>query len=708
MRAVEPDIEGLVDRDGIKVGYAVWGTGPTTLVFAPAWLPVDSRLWKAQVPYLSRSFRVITVEPRGNGRSDRPRDPAAYADVDQADDLVAAMDAAGVDRAIVIGLSLGVWRSLLAVARHPHRFAGMIAMSSTIPHLLDPDEPAPPNDSFDTVREEYQGWEKYNRHFWRSYYPEFLQFFFGTVISETHSTKQIEDCVGWGCRTDGEILGVAQDGSIFVKDKRAVEELIASITCPVLVIHGDKDVCQPYAAGARLAELTGGQLITLEGGGHVLNSRHPVAVNRWIRDFVHSITPQPAPIRWTRSVKRQQKVLYLSSPIGLGHARRDISIAAELRKLRPDVRIDWLAQHPVTSMLATRGETVHPASRLLASESAHWESEADEHDLHAFQSLRRMDEILVANFMVFADIVEQEHYDLWVGDESWEVDYFLHENPELKRTPYAWMTDFVGFLPMPDGGAAEAALTSDYNAEMIEQIARFPRVRDRALFVGDPEDVVPDTFGLGPSGRELPAIRDWTDQHYHFTGYITGFDPAEIADREALRAEFGWEPGERVCLVTVGGTGVGEHLLRRAIAAYPLASAKVPGLRMIVVTGPRIDAASLPAAPGLECHAYLPDLHRRLAACDLAVVQGGLTTTMELAAAGRPFLYVPLRHHFEQQFHVPHRLARYGAGRRVDYDDTTPERLADAIASEMARPVSYRPVESDGAARAAAYLADLF
>jgi predicted glycosyltransferase len=101
------------------------------------------------------------------------------------------------------------------------------------------------------------------------------------------------------------------------------------------------------------------------------------------------------------------------------------------------------------------------------------------------------------------------------------------------------------------------------------------------------------------------------------------------------------------------------------------------------------------------------DLYRHLAACDLAVVQGGLTTTMELTASGRPFIYVPLRHHFEQNFHVRHRLAQYGAGRCVNYGDAGPEALAAAIAEEIARPVSYRPVETDGAARAAAILAEL-
>jgi predicted glycosyltransferase len=93
--------------------------------------------------------------------------------------------------------------------------------------------------------------------------------------------------------------------------------------------------------------------------------------------------------------------------------------------------------------------------------------------------------------------------------------------------------------------------------------------------------------------------------------------------------------------------------------------------------------------------------------CDLAVVQGGLTTTMELTAAQRPFIYVPLRHHFEQNFHVRHRLNRYGAGRCLEYEDTGPDSLAQAMAEEVGHRVSYRPVESDGAARAATYLAEL-
>jgi predicted glycosyltransferase len=202
-------------------------------------------------------------------------------------------------------------------------------------------------------------------------------------------------------------------------------------------------------------------------------------------------------------------------------------------------------------------------------------------------------------------------------------------------------------------------------------------------------------------------VRDWTEDHYDFAGYVTGFDPAGLGDRDALRAELGYRPDERVCLVTVGGSGVGVPLLRRMLAAYPLAKDALPDLRMVVVAGPRIDPGSLSAPAGVEVRAYVPDLYRHLAACDLAVVQGGLTTTMELTATRRPFLYFPLRHHFEQQICVRHRLQRYRAGRAMDYATATPESIAEAMTAEIGRDVDYLPVETDGAARAAALLAEL-
>ena len=315
-----------------------------------------------------------------------------------------------------------------------------------------------------------------------------------------------------------------------------------------------------------------------------------------------------------------------------------------------------------------------------------------------------MDEILVNNFMVFDEVVAETPYDLVVGDEAWDVDYFLHENPELKRFAFAWMTDFVGWLPMPDGGARRGSADR-----------RLQRRDDRAAGPLRP-GARPVDLRRQPRRRRRRVLRSRAARHPRL-------DRGELRLRRLrhrvrrrpdeeesarLRERLGYGQDDLLCLVTVGGSGVGETLLRRVLDAVPLARRLVPELHFLVVTGPRIDPASLPRRRGATVRGYLPDLHRHLAACDLAVVQGGLTTCMELTASRRPFLYVPLQHHFEQNFHVRHRLEHYGAGRCLAYDEARdPDVLAEAIAKTAREQVHYRAVETDGAATAAAMLAEL-
>jgi UDP:flavonoid glycosyltransferase YjiC (YdhE family) len=237
---------------------------------------------------------------------------------------------------------------------------------------------------------------------------------------------------------------------------------------------------------------------------------------------------------------------------------------------------------------------------------------------------------------------------------------------------------------------------------MIGHVERRPDVRDHAIFVGLPEDVADLSFGDG-----LPRMRDWVPRHYAFSDYILGAHPDTFGSRDDLRAELGYDDGRRICIVSVGGSGVGASLIRRILAAYPAAKAKIPELRMIVVTGPRLDPAAFDVPDGVEMLAFVPDLDRHLAACDLALVQGGLTTCMELAAAGTPFLYFPLKNHFEQNFHVAARLDRYDAGRRMTFAESGPDRIAEAMLDELRAPRVARPVADDGATRAAAMLAEM-
>lgn len=702
MRAKLPNESGFVDRDGVRIYYEIYGDGPETMLFVPPWSIVHSRIYKAQLPYFSERFRCIAYDGRGNGKSDRPEDVAGYSLDNYVADALAVMDAADAGTAIVVGLSFGGMLASVLAAHHPDRVKAAILVG-TVTSVGPANYPYLANRHFETKREQFEGWNKFNREYWRTDYPDFAEHFVRNIHSDPHSTKQIEDGIGWAADTTGPVLVKTVDARAVPPHFDVSEAMYRKIRCPLLIIHGDDDQIQPYARAKAVAEITGAELVTIPGGGHNPLGRIPAKANTLIVDFLDRKLGIASPARRSnRTTRKARRALYLSSPIGLGHGRRDIAITRELRKLHPDLEVDWLAQDPVTRLLEANGERIHPLSGRLASESRHIEMESGEHDLHCFQAIRNMDEVLIANFMIFQDAVDEGGYDLVIADEAWDIDHYWHEHPELKKAGLAWFTDFVGYVPMPSGGEHEAFLTTDYNAEMIEHVERHPGVRNRAIFVGSPEDIVPLSFG-----KDLPAMRDWVPRHFDFAGYIIGEHPQTFGNRAELRERLGYRPHERVCIVTVGGSAVGAHLIKRILQSYPTARARLPELRMIVVAGPRIDPASLSAPEGVDVHAFVPDLDRHLAACDLALVQGGLTTCMELTAAGTPFLYFPLNNHFEQNFHVAHRLDRYGAGRRMAFATSTPDMIAEAMVGALRAPAKFKPVEADGAAHAARMLADL-
>jgi pimeloyl-ACP methyl ester carboxylesterase/predicted glycosyltransferase len=670
------------------------------MFFVPAWSITYSRAYKAQVPYFSERVRCVTHDGRGNGGSDRPEDVTAYSLDNYVADVLAVMDATGTEKAILVGLSFGGLLACIVAAYHPGRVKAVILAGTAA--RIGPGYPYMTPEHFLTQFDRLDGWNKNTREYCLKNYSGFTEHFTREVFPEPHSTRHIEEGLNWASDTTGPVLAKTVEARTIPSGFDISEAMYRKIRCPVLALHGDDDRISPHARGKLVAKLTGGELVTFPGGGHNPLARFPAKCNALISDFLDrrlGIKVWQAPAIRPGKAK---KALYLSSPIGLGHGRRDIAITRELRKLHPDLEVDWLAQDPVTRLLETNGENIHPLSSRLASESRHIELESGEHDLHAFQALRSMDEVLIANFMIFQDAVEHGDYELVIADEAWDIDHFWHEHPELKRASLAWFTDFVGFLPMDSGGEREAFLTGDYNAEMIEHIERHPGVRDRAIFVGEPQDIIPRSFG-----RDLPDMRDWVPKHFDFAGYILGEHPQALGTRADLRQALGYRSDERICIVTVGGSGVGSHLIRRILQSWPMAQARMPELRMIVVAGPRIDPQTLHAPDGVEMRAFVPNLDRHLAACDLALVQGGLTTCMELVAAGTPFIYFPLKNHFEQNFHVAHRLDRYCAGRRMDFATSTPDMIADAMVVALKAPVRFAPVESGGAVRAAKMLADL-
>jgi pimeloyl-ACP methyl ester carboxylesterase/UDP:flavonoid glycosyltransferase YjiC (YdhE family) len=703
MRARLPDESGYIVNNGVRIYYEVHGTGAPTVLLLPAWSIVHSRIWKMQVPYLARHFRVLTFDGRGNGHSDRPLDTAAYDDAEFVADAIAVLGQTDTDQAVLVSLSRGAGYALRLAAEHPERVLGALFSGPAV-SLHDPPPDAQSYD-FDAELDTEVGWAKWNAPYWRRNWPGFVDFFMNQIFTEPHSTKHVEDTIGWGLETDPETTIRTQEAIYLGTPGRAgsslrratVLTLAAQVRCPCLVVHGTDDHIVPIASGERLAEALDCPIVAMEGSGHAPNARDPVRFNLAVRDFVESLVPRrPERTVWARPRVRRPRALWISSPIGLGHVLRDLAIAQAVRERVPDLQIEWWAQPPVTAVLEAHGEAVQPISTQMASESAHWESEASAHDLHAFQAYRRMDEIFLANYMLFDDVVQETNYDLWVGDESWEVDHFLHDNPERKIAPYVFTTDVIGFQPTNPDDLREAELCADYNAEKIERRERFPQLRDLSLFIGGFDELPDMSFGRG-----LPRVREWSARWYDSVPYVVPFDQVAYANRDALRDRLGYGTGFPLLVAAVGGTRVGRDLLELTAEGFAHLRKEQPEARMLMVSGPRIDPAELPDVEGLDRTGYVSNLFEHLACADAAVVQGGLSTTMELVAVGRPFVYFPLQHHWEQQHFVTHRLEHYRAGIRMDYATTTPADLSAAMSRALASKPRYRRIRSGGAQQAA-------
>jgi pimeloyl-ACP methyl ester carboxylesterase len=285
VRAREPDRSGYAVRAGVRLHYEVFGDGPTTVLLLPAWSIVHSHQWKLQVPYLARYFRVLTYDPRGNGGSDRPAGSAAYGDDELVADAVAVMDAAGVDSAVVVGLSMGGRVLLRLAAGHHERVLGALFVAPTVV-LEDHPPPADPDRVLDT----YDGWDKWNSHYWRQDLSGFARFFFGEAFPEPHSTRQVDHSVEWALETDAETLIATKAPDRPHMTAGETRQAAGRVACPSLVVHGTHDRIVPIADGRTLAELLDCPFEEVVGGGHCVQARHPVWFNHRLHHFVEEVT----------------------------------------------------------------------------------------------------------------------------------------------------------------------------------------------------------------------------------------------------------------------------------------------------------------------------------------------------------------------------------------------------------------------------------
>jgi len=672
------------DNNGVKIWYEIHGQGELTIIMVPGFQIVHSDSYKRYyVPFLSRHMRVITMDLRGSGKSDGPE--GGYDLENWTDDIHAVVEDAGLDGFAMAGSSCGVSMCINYCAEHPANVSHLILMNGFARMVRS--ESYPPG----MPEEDLKGIVQ----FWHDQPEDMLKGFIELLCSEKYTLRAKELIWQWAHETSPAIWAKGFSCSV----ETNVDAILENLDLPVLIFAGQKDqVVFPSASEYLHQKIRGSQFVPLEHAGHGFLRTWPQVGRRILNFLKPEITP-PGPATAQEGAAR---ILWISSPIGLGHVKRDLVIADEMRKQKPGLSIDWLAIDPVRTYLENNGERIHPMSKFMLDESGHFESHGTaSFSLNATEAVWAMDKILNNNFMVFTDVLNESPYDLVVGDESWEVLDNLHYNPSLKKVPFVFMTDFIGMTKV-NQDPTQRDHVYNFNGSWVEKWKIHPEATDLAIFIGNQDDI-PDT----PFDEGLPNRRQWANEHFEFSGYVLSFDPADYADRQSTREALGFTREDKILLVAVGGTSVGRPLIEKCLVAQPALQDAIPGIRTIIMCGPRIDLTSFDRYENVEFKPFVSEPTNLYSACDLAVIQGGLATAMELTALNRPFLYFPLKEHFEQQDFVSYRLERYRAGMRMDFDETDPARLAQTIAANIGKPVNYHPVNTDGAQTAVSMILGL-
>lgn len=229
---------------------------------------------------------------------------------------------------------------------------------------------------------------------------------------------------------------------------------------------------------------------------------------------------------------------------------------------------------------------------------------------------------------------------------------------------------------------------------------RTPWVEDLSLFVGGVEDIANKSYGLF-----LPNARKHAENHYKFLGNILAFNPDDYSNAAEMKSRLGYGTGPLI-ICSVGGTAIGVELLNLCSRTYRILKDKLPGLQMVLICGPRIDPDLIMVAEGIQVKGYVPKLYEHFAACDLAIVQGGGTTTTELVSLNKSFLYFPLEEHFEQKL-VSDKLERLGAGVKMSFSETDESTLSQTVLENFGKTVDYQKINIDGAEKAAEFIQPL-
>lgn len=251
----------ILRRDGVRLFYEVHGAaGGGTPVLLTHGYSASSRMWQPNLPALALRRRLITWDIRGHGMSDSPEDPALYSEDLSVGDMLALLDAEGIDRAVVAGLSLGGYLSLAFHLRHPERVAALMLFDTG------------PGFRRDDARQEW------NRKVERTAA--------GFDVQGPNALWDRQEVAGSRHSSSAGLARAAR--GIMAQHGPHVIESLPEIAVPTLVVVGAGD--EPFLAASEYmaTRIPGARKVVIPDAGHAVNVDQPEAFNHAVLDFLET------------------------------------------------------------------------------------------------------------------------------------------------------------------------------------------------------------------------------------------------------------------------------------------------------------------------------------------------------------------------------------------------------------------------------------
>lgn len=375
------------------------------------------------------------------------------------------------------------------------------------------------------------------------------------------------------------------------------------------------------------------------------------------------------------------RVLYGVSSVGLGHARRSLAIAKELRQIDSNIKLDWVCAEPARSFFEGNGENLLGVSKDMRSLSEVMESSAEKGKIVDMSRVaRNSSAIAKQNYFLLKQ--ELKNYDALIQDEFIETLFaFLYEKESNVPAKKAVVTDYVSF---------STASLNPINRLVILMANRYAKrawLNSQVRIFADELDSV--------SEKE----RDWVEKNFDIVGPIISGLPSDT--KSQLKGEiFPNSKKQNLVVFSVGGTSVGRQLVDFVISNADELSNHLDAF-LVVIAGPRIEfSQTLRESKNLKVVGFAPNALEYFKASDCVVTQAGASTLNEVAALGTPCVTIPIQNHFEQQSNAKRFHTKFGFP-IIQYKDLNRETLVASI--KKATETRFSPMHYSHAVQKAAW-----